>query len=257
MADQGNRELPESGAVIITGASRGIGAATALLAAQRGFAVAVNYATGKNEAAEVVRQIRASGGKAAAIQADLGREQDIVRLFADAEQLGLLRGLVNNAGIAGGFARVADLTGAMLDRLLAVNVAGAMLCAREAVNRMSTKHGGSGGAIVNISSLAARTGSPGEWVHYAATKGAIDTFTVGLAREVAKEGIRVNAVAPGLVETGIHAANGEPGRLHRLKPTIPMGRPGRPEEIAEAVVWLLSPASSYVTGSILEVGGGR
>ena len=166
-------------------------------------------------------------------------------------------GLVNNAGVTGGFARVEDVTAAMLERLLAVNVAGAILCAREAVKRMSTKHGGQGGAIVNISSLAARTGSPGEWVHYAATKGAIDTFTIGLAREVAKEGIRVNAVAPGLVETGIHAANGEPGRLDRLKPTIPLGRPGKPEEIAEAVVWLLSSASSYVTGSILEVGGGR
>jgi NAD(P)-dependent dehydrogenase (short-subunit alcohol dehydrogenase family) len=258
LAAQGIREQPGSGAVIITGASRGIGAATALLAAERGFAVAVNYATGKNEAAEVVSKIQASGGKATAIHANLGREDDIVRLFAEAERLlGPLRGLVNNAGVTGGFARVEDVTAAMLERLLAVNVAGAILCAREAVKLMSTKHGGSGGAIVNISSLAARTGSPGEWVHYAATKGAIDTFTIGLAREVAKEGIRVNGVAPGLVETGIHAANGEPGRLDRLKPTIPLGRPGKPEEIAEAVVWLLSSASSYVTGSILEVGGGR
>jgi len=257
LAAQGIREQPGSGAVIITGASRGIGAATALLAAERGFAVAVNYATGKSEASEVVRRIQASGGKAAAIQADLGREDDIVRLFAEAEQLGALRGVVNNAGVTGGFARVEDVTAAMLERLLAVNVAGAILCAREAVKRMSTKHGGRGGTIVNISSLAARTGSPSEWVHYAATKGAIDTFTIGLAREVATEGIRVNAVAPGLVETGIHAANGEPGRLDRLKPTIPLGRPGKPEEIAEAVVWLLSSASSYVTGSILEVGGGR
>ncbi len=257
MEEQGIREQPESGTVIITGASRGIGAATAILAAERGFAVAVNYATGKSEAAEVVSRIQSKGGKATAIQADLGREDDIVRLCAEAAQLGVLRGLVNNAGVTGGFARVEDVTSAMLERLLAVNVAGAILCAREAVKRMSMKHGGSGGAIVNISSLAARTGSPAEWVHYAATKGAIDTFTIGLAREVAKEGIRVNAVAPGLVETGIHAANGEPGRLDRLKPTIPLGRPGKPEEIAEAVVWLLSSASSYVTGSILEVGGGR
>jgi NAD(P)-dependent dehydrogenase (short-subunit alcohol dehydrogenase family) len=248
----------ESGTVIITGASRGIGAATALRAAHHGFAIAVNYATGEKEALEVVRRIQSSGGKAAAIQADLGREEDIVRLFAESDrQLGPLRGLVNNAGVTGGFARMEDVTGAMLERLMAVNVTGAILCAREAVRRMSTKHGGTGGAIVNISSLAARTGSAGEWVHYAATKGAIDTFTLGLAREVAKEGIRVNAVAPGLVETGIHAANGEPGRLERLKPTIPMGRPGKPEEIAEAVVWLLSLASSYVMGSILEVGGGR
>ena len=257
MAEQGSREHPESGVVVITGASRGIGAATAWLAAQRGFAMAVNYATGEKEAAEIVRQIKATGGQARALQADLVREQDIVRLFAEAEQLGPLRGLVNNAGITGGFARVEDVSGAMLDRLLAVNVTGAILCAREAVRRMSTKHGGAGGSIVNISSLASRTGSPGEWVHYAATKGAIDTFTIGLAREVAQEGIRVNAVAPGLVETGIHAANGEPGRLERLKHTIPLGRPGKPEEIAEAVVWLLSAGSSYVTGSILEVGGGR
>jgi NAD(P)-dependent dehydrogenase (short-subunit alcohol dehydrogenase family) len=258
LAEQGNQEHLDLGAVIITGASRGIGAATALLAAKLGFVVAVNYATGKNEADEVVSRIQASGGKAAAIQADLGREEDIVRLFTEAERkLGPLRGLVNNAGVTGGFARVEDVTAAMLERLLAVNVAGAILCAREAVKRMSTKHGGNGGAIVNISSLAVRTGSPGEWVHYAASKGAIDTFTIGMAREVAKEHIRVNAVAPGLVETGIHAANGEPGRLDRLKPTIPLGRPGKPEEIAEAVVWLLSSASSYVTGSILEVGGGR
>ena len=248
----------ETGTVIVTGASRGIGAATAVLAARHGFSVAVNYVTGEKEAADVVRKIQSAGGKAAAIPADLGREEDIVRLFIEADrQLGALRGLVNNAGVTGGFARVEDVTGPMLERLLAVNVAGAILCAREAVRRMSTKHGGNGGAIVNISSLAARTGSAGEWVHYAATKGAIDTLTLGLAREVAKEGIRVNAVSPGLVETGIHAANGEPGRLERLKPTIPMGRPGRPEEIAEAVVWLLSSASSYVTGSILEVGGGR
>ena len=248
----------EANAVVITGASRGIGAATAMLVAERGFAVAVNYATGETEAAEVVRKIQSAGGKAAAIQADLAREEDVVRLFAQADrQLGPLRGLVNNAGVTGGFARVEDVTGAMLEHLFAVNVTGAILCAREAVKRMSTKSGGSGGAIVNISSLAARTGSAGEWVHYAATKGAIDTFTLGLAREVAKEGIRVNAVAPGLVETGIHAANGEPGRLQRLNPTIPMARPGKPEEIAEAVVWLLSSASSYVTGSILEVGGGR
>jgi NAD(P)-dependent dehydrogenase (short-subunit alcohol dehydrogenase family) len=248
----------EANAVVITGASRGIGAATALLAAERGFAVAVNYATGETEAAEVVRKIRSAGGQAAAIQADLAREEEIVGLFTQSDrQLGPLRGLVNNAGVTGGFARVEEVTSAMLERLFAVNVTGAILCAREAVKRMSTKSGGGGGAIVNISSLAARTGSAGEWVHYAATKGAIDTFTLGLAREVAKEGIRVNAVAPGLVETGIHAANGEPGRLQRLNPTIPMARPGKPEEIAEAVVWLLSSASSYVTGSILEVGGGR
>jgi NAD(P)-dependent dehydrogenase (short-subunit alcohol dehydrogenase family) len=248
----------ESGTVIITGASRGIGAATARLAASRGFSVAVNYMAGASEAEAVAKGIREQGGKAAAIQADIARESDVLRLFVEAErQLGPLYGLVNNAGVTGGFARVEAVSAEALERLFAVNVTGAILCAREGVKRMSTRHGGRGGSIVNISSLAARTGSAGEWVHYAATKGAIDTFTIGLAREVAKEGIRVNAVAPGLVETGIHAANGEPGRLERLKGTIPMGRPGKPEEIAEAVVWLLSPAASYVTGTILEVGGGR
>lgn len=248
----------ESNAIIITGASRGIGAATAQLAAAQGFSAAVNYKSGRSEALEVVRSIRERGGKAVAIQADVAKEQDILRLFAEAErELGAIRGLVNNAAVTGGFARVEAVSSPALEHLFAVNVTGAILCAREAVKRMSTRHGGQGGAIVNISSLAARTGSPGEWVHYAASKGAIDTFTLGLAREVANEGIRVNAVAPGLVETGIHAANGEPGRLERLKSTIPMGRPGRPEEVAEAVVWLLSPATSYVTGSILEVGGGR
>jgi NAD(P)-dependent dehydrogenase (short-subunit alcohol dehydrogenase family) len=248
----------EANTVIITGASRGIGAATARLCAARGFSVAVNYMTGASEAEEVVRAIRQQGRKAAAIQADIARESDIVRLFTEAErELGPICGLVNNAGVTGGFARVEAVTAEALERLFAVNVTGAILCAREAVNRMSTRHGGRGGAIINISSLAARTGSAGEWVHYAASKGAINTFTIGLAREVAAEGIRVNAVSPGLVDTGIHAANGEPGRLERLKGTIPMGRPGKPEEVAEVVLWLLTPASSYVTGSILEVGGGR
>jgi len=181
-----------------------------------------------------------------------------VRLFETAErELGPIRGLVNNAGITGGRARVEEVTGEALHRVFAVNVAGAMLCAREAVRRMSTRRGGTGGAIVNISSIAARTGASGEWVHYAASKGAIDSFTLGLAREVATEGIRVNAVAPGLVETGLHAANGEPGRIQRLMPTIPMQRAGLPQEVAEGVLWLLSPAASYTTGAILEMGGGR
>ena len=248
----------ESGTVIITGGSRGIGAATSLLAAARGFSVAVNYATGRSDAAAVVRMIRERGGRATSIWADISREEEIVRLFLEAERdLGPIRGLVNNAGITGGFARVEDVTGAALERLWAVNVTGTILCAREAVRRMSTKRGGSGGAIVNISSIAARVGSPGEWVHYAASKGAVNSFTIGLAREVATEGIRVNAVAPGLIDTPLHARNGEPGRLERMKPSIPMGRAGTAEEVAEAVVWLLSEKAAYVTGSILEVGGGR
>jgi NAD(P)-dependent dehydrogenase (short-subunit alcohol dehydrogenase family) len=181
-----------------------------------------------------------------------------VELFKTAErELGPIKALVNNAGVTGGFARVENITAEAIEKTFAVNVTGAILCAREAVRRMSTKRGGSGGAIVNISSIAARTGAAGEWVHYAASKGAIDSFTTGLAREVATEGIRVNAVKPGLVDTEIHAANGEPGRLQRLMGTIPMNRPGQPNEIAEAVLWLLSPAASYVTGAILEIGGGR
>jgi NAD(P)-dependent dehydrogenase (short-subunit alcohol dehydrogenase family) len=251
--------VPETMAtLIVTGASRGIGAAIARLAGTRGWVVAVNFSTGEAEAQRVVGDIVASGGRAVAIHADIAREDDIVRLFETAErELGAIKGLVNNAAITGGLARVEDVSAAAIQKTLAVNVAGAMLCAREAVRRMSTRRGGTGGAIVNISSRAAHTGSAGEWVHYAASKGAIDSFTIGLAREVATEGIRVNAVAPGLVDTELHAANGDPGRLQRLMPTIPMGRAGTPDEIAEAVLWLLSPASSYVTGAILEVGGGR
>jgi NAD(P)-dependent dehydrogenase (short-subunit alcohol dehydrogenase family) len=245
-------------AVVITGASRGIGAAIARLLGASGYSVAVNYANDVNAAREVLTNLTSAGSRAVAIQGDISREADVLRLFEIAErELGPIRALVNNAAITGGFARVQDIDSAALTQMLAVNVAGSMLCAREAVRRMSTKRGGSGGSIVNISSIAARTGSAGEWVHYAASKGAINTFTIGLAREVAAEGIRVNAVAPGLVDTGLHAANGEPGRIARLNPTIPMQRAGTPVEIAQGVLWLLSDAASYTTGTILEIGGGR
>lgn len=242
------------GTLIVTGASRGIGAAVARLAGTRGYAVAVNYSRDREAAEALAREI----GAAMAIQADVGDEAQVRRLFEITERdLGPVEALVNNAGITGGFARVESLDAAAVSAMLRVNVLGTMLCARQAVRRMSTLHGGDGGAIVNISSLAARTGGAGEWVHYAASKGAVDTFTIGLAREVAMQGIRVNAVAPGLIETGLHAANGAPDRLDRMAPSIPMQRPGTVEEIAEAVLWLLSPAASYVTGAILEAGGGR
>jgi NAD(P)-dependent dehydrogenase (short-subunit alcohol dehydrogenase family) len=246
------------GTLIVTGASRGIGAAIAALAGHRGYAVGVNYSTSAGEAQKVVDEIVAGGGHAFPIQADVANEAQIVRMFETAErQLGPIKALVNNAAITGGFARVEDVSSATIANVFAVNVSGTILCSREAVRRMSTRRGGSGGAIVNISSIAARTGAAGEWVHYAASKGAVDSFTIGLAREVAAEGIRVNAVAPGLVETGLHAANGEPGRLQRLMGTIPLGRPGTPYEIAEGVLWLLSDVASFTTGAILEIGGGR
>jgi NAD(P)-dependent dehydrogenase (short-subunit alcohol dehydrogenase family) len=248
----------ELGTLIVTGASRGIGAAIARLAAERGYAVAANFSTGEADAKKVVEEIVSQRRRAVAIQADVSREEDVVRMFETAErELGPIRGLVNNAGVTGGLARVEDISAAAIERVFAVNVTGTMLCAREAVRRMSSRRGGTGGAIVNISSRAAHTGAAGEWVHYAASKGAIDSFTIGLAREVATEGIRVNAVAPGLIETGLHAANGEPERLQRLMPSIPMQRAGLAHEVAEGVLWLLSPAASYVTGAILEIGGGR
>jgi NAD(P)-dependent dehydrogenase (short-subunit alcohol dehydrogenase family) len=247
-----------SGVLIVTGASRGIGAAIARLTALHGFEVAVNFSRDESGANEVVRTITEAGGRAVSICANVAREQEVIRLFETAERkLGRLTALVNSAGITGGFARVEALGGEALGQVLAVNVAGTILCSREAIRRMSVGRGGKGGAIVNISSLAARTGGAGEWVHYAATKGAVNTFTIGLAREVANEGIRVNAVAPGLIETDLHAANGAPDRLERLSPTVPMQRPGTAEEVAQGVLWLLSPAASYTTGAILEIGGGR
>jgi NAD(P)-dependent dehydrogenase (short-subunit alcohol dehydrogenase family) len=250
--------VPDTGTIIVTGASRGIGAAIAKSAALNGYSVALNFKRDDDAAANVVRYILANGGRAFAIQADVGCEPDVLRLFATAErQLGPIRALVNNAGITGGLTRAESMDAEAVSRMLTVNVLGTILCSREAVRRMSTARGGQGGAIVNISSLAARTGGSGEWVHYAASKGAINSFTIGLAREVANEGIRVNAVAPGLIETDLHVANGAPDRLQRLSTTIPMQRPGTAEEVAAGVMWLLSPAASYTTGSILEIGGGR
>jgi NAD(P)-dependent dehydrogenase (short-subunit alcohol dehydrogenase family) len=241
-------------AVIVTGGSRGIGAAIARLLGAHGFPVVVNYVADKAAADAVVRDI----DKAIAVQGDVSRETDILRLFETADrEFGTIGGLVNNAAVTGGFARVEAITADAIAQVLAVNVTGLMLCCREAVRRMSTRHEGKGGSIVNISSLVARTGGAGEWAHYAASKGAVNSFTIGLAREVADEGIRVNAVAPGLIETDLHASNGAPDRLERMAPSIPMKRAGKAQEVAEGVLWLLSDAASYTTGSILEIGGGR
>ena len=251
--------MPEDrGVLLVTGAGRGIGAAVARLGARDGYTVAVNYAASAREADAVAREIRESGGRAITVQGDVAKEEDILRVFATVErELGPITGLVNNAGITGGVHRVDELTLDTLETTFAVNVTGSILCAREAVMRMATRRGGEGGAIVNISSMAAKLGGPFEWVHYAASKGAIESFTVGLAREVAGDGIRVNAVRPGLIESDIHLAAGDPDRPNRLGPTVPMKRAGAADEVAEGIVWLLSPAASYVTGAILEIGGGR
>jgi NAD(P)-dependent dehydrogenase (short-subunit alcohol dehydrogenase family) len=246
-----------NGVMLVTGGSRGIGAAVAVLAARSGFDVAVNYREDERAASAIVEAVRSSGVRGLAIKADVAVEADVVRMFEAVDTFGPLKALVNNAGITGGFARVADLNGPALERMLAVNVTGAILCAREAVRRLSTVWGGDGGSIVNVSSLAAKLGGAGEWVHYAASKGAIQTFTVGLAREVAGEGVRVNAVAAGIVDTEMHLAAGDPHRAKRTGATVPIGRAATAHEIAEAIIWLTSPAASYVTGTILEAGGGR
>ncbi len=244
--------------LVVTGGSRGIGAATALAAARAGWDIVVDFVHDEAAAADVVRRITTSGGHAIAVRGDVRDGSDVELLFAAADDWrGPVTGLVNNAGISGGVARVDALSDGALADVLAVNVAGAFRCAGAAVRRMSTQHGGAGGAIVNVSSRAAVLGSPGEWVHYAATKGALDTLTVGLAREVALEGIRVNAVAVGLVDTDLHAAAGEPDRPERIRPTVPMQRSGTVEEVADAIVWLLSDAASYTTGTVLAVSGGR
>lgn len=246
-----------SGVAIVTGGGRGIGAAVAKLAGAHGYTVLVNYARDGQAAQEVVAFIKAQGGTASAFQADVSEEREILRLFAEADRLGPLSALVNNAGMTGGFSKVENLQAGVLQAVLATNVVGSFLCAREAVRRMSTAHGGSGGVIVNVSSRAAELGGGDDWVHYAASKGALGTLTVGLAREVADEGIRVNAVAPGLIETELHAAAGAPDRPAKLASAIPMKRPGHPDEVAEAILWLMSPLSAYITGSILSVSGGR
>lgn len=243
---------------IVTGGSRGIGAATARLLGQRGYAVCVNYCHRRKAAEDIVAQIVAAGGKAVAVPADVAQETDVVRLFERVDQeLGPLSALVNNAGILETQMRLDQMTADRLHRILAANVVGSFLCAREAVRRMSTRHGGSGGAIVNVSSAASRLGSPGEYVDYAASKGAVDSLTIGLSKEVAAEGIRVCAVRPAFIYTDIHASGGEPGRVDRVKEAIPMRRGGTAEEVAQAICWLLSDEASYATGTFIELAGGK
>ena len=243
--------------VIITGASRGIGAATALLASERGFAVCINYLRNRAAADAVARAIERAGGKAIAVAADVAVEADVIRLFETVDKKwGPLTALVNNAGILDWQMKVEDMNAARLNRIFTTNITGYFLCAREAIRRMSIKHGGAGGAIVNVSSGASRSGSPGEYVDYAASKGAIDTMTIGLAREVAREGIRVNAVRPAFIYTDIHASGGEPGRVERVKGFAPMKRGGEAIEVARAILWLLSDEASYSAGTFIDVTGG-
>jgi NAD(P)-dependent dehydrogenase (short-subunit alcohol dehydrogenase family) len=244
--------------LLVTGASRGIGAATARLAAQAGYAVCVNYRERGDTAAAVVADIEAAGGRALAVQADVADERQVMAMFEAIDgSLGRITALVNNAGLLETQRRLEDMDAARLTRILAANVVGSFLCAREAVRRMSTARGGRGGAIVNVSSVAARLGSPGEYIDYAASKGAIDTLTIGLSKEVAAEGIRVNAVRPGFIYTDIHASGGEPGRVDRLRSGIPLGRGGQADEVARAILWLLSDEASYSTGAILDITGGK
>ena len=244
--------------LIVTGGSRGIGAATARIAGRRGYAVCVNFLKNKVAANQIVDKINADGGQAIAVGADISKEEEVLELFSTVDdRLGKISALVNNAGILESQMRIEDMDSKRLNRVFLTNITGSILCAREAVKRMSIKNGGNGGTIVNLSSAAARLGSPGEYIDYAASKGAIDTFTRGLAQEVAEEGIRVNAVRPGVIETDIHASGGEPGRVERIKDTIPLKRGGKPEEVARSIMWLLSSESSYTTGALLEVSGGR
>lgn len=249
---------PQTGVLLVTGGSRGIGAATAKLAAAQGWSVAVNYTANSLAADEVVRDIRSAGGSAITVQADVADESQVLRMFEKVDaKLGRLTGLVNNAGVVDMSARLDEMAMARWRRMFDINVMGSLLCAREAVRRMATRHGGDGGAIVNVSSAASRLGSPGQYVDYAAAKGAIDAFTIGLAKEVAADGIRVNAVRPGLIETEIHASGGLPNRVNDLRHQVPMQRGGTADEVAQAIVWLLSDAASYTTMSLLDVSGGR
>jgi NAD(P)-dependent dehydrogenase (short-subunit alcohol dehydrogenase family) len=244
--------------LLVTGAGRGIGAATARLAAQRGYSVCVNYKRREDDAKRVVAEIEAGGGRAIAIRADISLDDDVGRMFEACDrQFGIISGLVNNAGVVELQSRLEGIDTARLQRVFATNVFGAFACARQAVRRMSTKRGGVGGAIVNVSSAAARLGSAGEYLDYAASKGAVDTFTVGLAREVAEEGIRVNSVRPGFIYTEMHASGGEPGRVDRVKESVPMKRGGTADEVARAILWLLSEEASFTTGSFVDVTGGR
>lgn len=243
--------------VLVTGGGRGIGAATSRLAARRGWAVGVNYLRDEAAARGVVRDIEREGGRAVAVKGDVANARDVGTMFDATERLAPLRGLVNNAGILEKQMRLDEMDAARLARVFATNITGAFLCAGEAVRRMSTRRGGAGGAIVNVSSIAARLGGTGEYVDYAASKGAVDTMTVGLAREVAEEGLRVNTVRPGVIYTDIHASGGEPARVERVKAAVPMKRGGQPDEVAQAILWLLSDESSYVTGAFIDVSGGR
>lgn len=243
--------------LVVTGGSRGIGAATCRLAAERGYAVVVNYAGNVTAAEAVCHEIHATGGKAVAVRGDVSLQEDVDHIFRAADRLGTLAGLVNNAGIVGQTARVDELDAERINRILAVNVTGSFLCTIAAIKRLSTRHGGKGGSIVNLTSAASKLGSPGVYVDYAAAKGAIDTFTIGLALEVAAEGIRVNSVRPGIIETDIHASGGDPERAARMAPGLPMARTGSADEVAKAILWLLSDEASYTTGTTIAVTGGR
>ena len=243
--------------VVITGGSRGIGAACARLAAKAGYDVCLNYVSNRDAASAVVSEIEAAGGTARAVAGDVGNNDDVIALFKAADEMGTLKGLINNAGVLDVRSRIDEMTPERLERIMRTNILGSFFCAREAVIRMSTKRGGEGGAIVNLSSIAALLGAPNQYADYAASKGAIDTFTRGLALEVAEEGIRVNGVRPGIIDTEIHASGGEPDRARKLRDIIPMKREGNAEEVAEAIVWLMSGKASYVTGATLDVSGGR